>query len=49
MPDLLIINGQVIDGSGSPGFYAAVSVVIDRGANTGALPGRDRRRVHGTT
>lgn len=36
MLNLLIKNGQVIDGSGSPGFYAAVSVeneqvVIHRG------------------
>ena len=30
MLDLLIINGQVIDGSGSPGFHAAVSVADNR-------------------
>ena len=30
MLDLLITNGQVIDGSGSPGFYAAVSVEGER-------------------
>ena len=49
MLDLLIINGQVIDGSGSPGCYAAVSVVIDRGANAGARLGSALRRGHGTT
>jgi N-acyl-D-amino-acid deacylase len=30
MPDLIIKNGLVIDGSGSPGFYAAVLVEGDR-------------------
>ena len=29
MLDLLITNGQVIDGSGSPGFFAAVLVEGD--------------------
>ena len=30
MPDLLIVNGLVIDGSGSPGFHAAVVVENNR-------------------
>ena len=30
MPDLLIVNGLVIDGSGSPGFHAAVVVENER-------------------
>ena len=29
MPDLIIKNGLIIDGSGSPGFYAAVLVTGD--------------------
>ena len=30
MIDLLITNGMVIDGTGSPGFFAAVAVEGDR-------------------
>ena len=45
MPDLIIKNGLVIDGSGSPGFYAAVivdgeTVAIHRGDVSGLGAGR---------
>ncbi len=45
MPDLIIENGLVIDGSGSPGFYAAVvvdgdTVALHRGDASGIEAGR---------
>ena len=45
MPDLIIENGLVIDGSGSPGFYSAVivdgdTVILHRGDASGIEAGR---------
>jgi dihydroorotase/N-acyl-D-amino-acid deacylase len=43
--DLLIINGHILDGSGSPWFAGSVAVQDGRIAAVGRLPGATARRV----
>ena len=43
--DLLIINGHILDGSGSPWFAGSVAVQGGRIAAVGRLPGATARRV----
>jgi dihydroorotase/N-acyl-D-amino-acid deacylase len=43
--DLLIINGHILDGSGSPWFAGSVAVQDGRVAAVGRLPGATARRV----
>ncbi len=43
--DLLIVHGQILDGSGSPWFEGSVAVKDGRIADVGRLPGASAKRV----